>query len=224
MLFTTCLGLGSQVMGCSLRKEALSPVKGDALIENNLKLKAWEKREKEFIKFAIENEVKYDPWEGYDKIKEEAADVGFMPDIQEDEDDEDDDEDIIVKNCEIVDLRNNAGALKTEHERRKSSGKNSEVQTDPPEGVDFDWDLSDKTDTETQTAPPSRNGRVDEPTDAIVQTDQRIVFPGSQTRPSSDKKVTFDLDQAEKMCLKHNWSQTRWETHDKEIQVSRKKL
>ena len=68
MLFTTCLGLGSQVMGCSLRKEALSPVKGDALIENNLKLKAWERREKEFIKFAIENEVKYDERRTFDRL------------------------------------------------------------------------------------------------------------------------------------------------------------
>ena len=70
-----------------------------------------------------------------------------------------------------------------------------------------------------QTAPPSRVGSSHpEPSDAIVQTDQRIVFQGSH-RPQSEKKTTFDLDVVEKMSLKNNWSQTRWEVQDKEVQV-----
>ena len=60
--------------------------------------------------------------------------------------------------------------------------------------------------------------RWQEPADAIVQTDQRIVFFGAH-QPQSESKVTFDLDPADKIKLKNNWSQTQWEVHDKEVQV-----
>ena len=108
-------------------------------------------------------------------------------------------------------------------------------------GVDFDWDLSDKTDTETQT----RRGTTDPhvgPADAIVQvfvekhtlnqlllfhsnqplewvfflqTDQRIVFHNS-------KAVRFSNSGGEKAPAgrkKSSASQTRWELKDKEVQV-----
>ena len=69
--------------------------------------------------------------------------------------------------------------------------KNTECQTDPVKDEAFDWDLSDKTDCETQTVPPTRanstlsGGIIYSYTaqnfdlqfqDAIVQTDQRLVF------------------------------------------------
>ncbi len=65
--------------------------------------------------------------------------------------------------------------------------RSSEAQTDPvTDEAAFDWDLSDRTDCETQTTPPTRatstvegvSARVNEIqlTDAIVQTDQRLTF------------------------------------------------
>ncbi len=76
----------------------------------------------------------------------------------------------------------------------------SGIQTDPVHDESaFDWDLSDRTDTETQTLPPTRAGSTSFSVgggggggggrgaggvgysdhflqDAIVQTDQRLVF------------------------------------------------
>lgn len=60
--------------------------------------------------------------------------------------------------------------------------RTTECQTDPVLDEAFDWDLSDKTDIETQTVPPTRanstvtGGAINIPQDAIVQTDQRLVF------------------------------------------------
>ena len=68
--------------------------------------------------------------------------------------------------------------------------KSTECQTDPVKDEVFDWDLSDKTDCETQTVPPTRanstlgGGIIYSYTanfdlqfqDAIVQTDQRLAF------------------------------------------------
>ena len=66
-----------------------------------------------------------------------------------------------------------------------------------------------------KTAPPSRCGSsYPEPADAIVQTDQRIVFKGRHSRI-----ITFDLDDVEQMSIKNSWSQTHWEVEDKEVQV-----
>ena len=101
------------------------------------------------------------------------------------------------------------------------------------QGVDFDWDLSDKTDTETQT----RRGAIGDPhtgpADAIVQvriiiitifvsfhisfvafqTDQRIVFQNS-------KAVRFSNSEEKVPARKKSSaSQTRWELKDKEVQV-----
>ena len=71
-----------------------------------------------------------------------------------------------------------------------SNLRSTECQTDPVKDEAFDWDLSDKTDCETQTVPPTRanstlgGGIIYSYTanfdlqlqDAIVQTDQRLVF------------------------------------------------
>ena len=115
---------------------------------------------------------------------------------------------------------------------------------DYSKGVDFDWDLSDKTDTETQTHRGTNDPHVG-PADAIVQvflfksiqttsikclpplqldigmnfmfvqTDQRIVFHNS-------KAVRFIKGSGEKSPTarkKSSASQTRWELKDKEVQV-----
>ena len=80
------------------------------------------------------------------------------------------------------------------------------------QGVDFDWDLSDKTDTETQTRRGSQAG----PADAIVQTDQRIVF---QKANGEKRAVRFSSSAERGHRQTTSSSQTRWETRDKEVQV-----
>jgi hypothetical protein len=74
--------------------------------------------------------------------------------------------------------------------QQSSNFKSTECQTDPVKDEVFDWDLSDKTDCETQTVPPTRanstlgGGIIYSYTanfdlqfqDAIVQTDQRLAF------------------------------------------------
>ena len=80
------------------------------------------------------------------------------------------------------------------------------------QGVDFDWDLSDKTDTETQTRRGSQTG----PADAIVQTDQRIVF---QKANGEKRAVRFSSSAERGHRQTTSSSQTRWETRDKEVQV-----
>ena len=86
----------------------------------------------------------------------------------------------------------------------------SASQTDPvdDQAADFDWDLSDRNDSETQTRNPSSVHS----DDATVQTDQRIVF-----RPA-DKKVSFSSEavidnsgrsSGKSRHPKHSWSQTR---------------
>ena len=117
-------------MGCSLSKEDLTQGEGGNIIQ----LEAWEKKEKESVRYAIESEVKYDPWGEYDqKGKVSAAPT----------------QDLKEKNVSIVDLRTNHDGIKNARDV-KSAVKNSEAQTDSAEGVDFDWDLTDKTDIETQ--------------------------------------------------------------------------
>ena len=51
----------------------------------------------------------------------------------------------------IVDLRADYDVINSVNKQKLSViSKTSESQTDNPDGVDFDWDLSDKTDNETQ--------------------------------------------------------------------------
>ena len=112
----------------------------------------------------------------------------------------------------------NLGRDRNPTERRKGrvERKHSASQTDPPDGVDFDWDLSDKYDSETQTRQSSSNWS----DDATAQTDQRIVFH------KRGKKVSFQSSGVEsssaksRSAAKHSWSQTRFqESQDKECQV-----
>ena len=98
---------------------------------------------------------------------------------------------------------------------RSQSRKHSASQTEPPDGVDFDWDLTDKFDSETQTRQSSSNWS----DDATVQTDQRIVFH------NKGKKVSFQSSGVgssakSRSASKHSWSQTKFQdSQDKECQV-----
>ena len=91
--------------------------------------------------------------------------------------------------------------------RAHSASQTDPVDTD--QAADFDWDLSDRNDSETQTRNPSSVHS----DDATVQTDQRIVF-----RPA-DKKVSFSSEavidnsgrsSGKSRHPKHSWSQTRY--------------
>ena len=106
---------------------------------------------------------------------------------------------------QIVNLRTrNNSDKKVKSKAVKINRKNSECQTDPVDGGEFDWDLSDKADIETQTRPTSPESRP-RSDDATVQTDQRIVFP-----PDPLKRVKFELGR-ERGPARPNWSQTQWE-------------
>ena len=126
------------------------------------------------------------------------------------------------KSVQLVNLNQTISAVVENELKRKvknSSGNraSSAIQTDPVDGVDFDWDLSDKNDSETQTRNPSSNYS----DDATVQTDQRIVFKSS----GAAKKVSFqqtEKSDSSKSSRKHSWSQTRWgvtDNNDKDCQV-----
>ena len=85
-----------------------------------------------------------------------------------------------LEQAEIVSLHRSRNVKSLEDALKRSS----ECQTDPVNEEVFDWDLSDRTDTETQTNPPTRatstnnQGSDGDPDlqDAIVQTDQRLTF------------------------------------------------
>ena len=91
-----------------------------------------------------------------------------------------DDPEGLEQEPEIVSLHRPTYAKSLEDALKRSS----ECQTDPVNEEVFDWDLSDRTDTETQTNPPTRatstnnQGSDGDPDlqDAIVQTDQRLTF------------------------------------------------
>ena len=85
----------------------------------------------------------YDPWEGsiktVDSEHSKTVTVVSPPGSGSTQ----------AENVSIVDLRAKSVVIKAAH-KFSASSKSSECQTDHPEGVDFDWDLTDKTDTETQ--------------------------------------------------------------------------
>ena len=158
--------------------------------------------------------IEYDPWEGdtrdsnSDSVNSNKSvkilSVSPSPSSQ-------------AENVSIVDLRAKSDVINASQQLQVVH-KTSSCQTDHPDGVDFDWDLTDKTDTETQTSPPSRADSLDtEPLDVIVQTDQRIVF-------HSGKRVTFNLDESESAAKKSIYSQTVWEVDHKETQVETSEL
>ena len=154
-------------------------------------------------KFSFEASVEYDPWEGNvekssSSIESKAVRI-LTPRGSTGED------------VSIIDLRRRSGVIKAAL-NCDNVFKNSECQTDQPEGVDFDWDLSDKIDTETQTSPPTpADWGHSEPLDVIVQTDQRIVF--------STNKKRVSLEESDKTVKASTSSQTSWDVTDQEIQV-----
>ena len=101
-------------------------------------------------------------------------------------------------------------------EARKVNRKHSASQTEPVDGVDFDWDLSDKYDSETQTRQSTSNWS----DDATVQTDQRIVFHNGGKKVSFQSSG-FGSSAKSRSASKHSWSQTRLleSQEDKECQV-----
>ena len=213
----------SKVMGCSPSRDQDITLEenehGKMLIHDiTVKKNPWTE--------PFETEVEYDPWEGSlrrsDSDKSKLVRVLSPPKSLNSASGE---------NVSIVDLRAQS-VLVNASKKFAVESKTSESQTDIPDGVDFDWDLTDKTDTETQvqnvdniyyrilattnfqTSPPSRADSINtEPLDAIIQTDQRIVFH------SAGKKVTFNLEDSDNVAKTDRQSQTIWDVNDKEIQV-----
>ena len=106
--------------------------------------------------------------------------------------------------------------------------KNTECQTDPVKDEAFDWDLSDKTDCETQTVPPTRAnstvgglGLIDLLQDAIVQTDQRLVFllRRSNLLKQPKRRQTPVTSASKHASLTDAWVQTYVEVQEVGIQV-----
>ena len=102
------------------------------------------RKKKDSFKYSVENDVIYDPWGVGEKV--EKFDLAQIHGENN-------------ENVSIIDLRANHDAIKTARDL-KSARKHSECQTDPAEGVDFDWDLTDKTDTETQVVKNMIGGKV----------------------------------------------------------------
>lgn len=213
-----CSDPGPQVMGCLLSRD---DQKNSSQDEVGHLILTDAKRKKDSEKYLVNTEIVHDPWGAVEKIDAEDDDIAEVHGDKR-------------ENVSIIDLRAAHSAIQNVH-NTKTNGKNSESQTEPADGVDFDWDLTDKTDIETQvvtkdgdearpvfafqTAPPSRVGSSHpEPADAIVQTDQRIVFKDNHQQ-RTDNVVTFDLDELEKLSIKNGWSQTHWDVEDKEVQV-----
>ena len=144
--------------------------------------------------------------------------------------------------AEVVDL----------HSTIKSTVRNrvllsSSTQTDPVQDEAFDWDLSDRADTETQTRsnssvlgknywqqPPSADHSDQLPQDALVQTDQRLVFLLRRARTQSEDNDDDDNDDVmapdessksengnKKRIRYHDaWSQTFVEVQEIGVQVN----
>ena len=144
--------------------------------------------------------------------------------------------------AEVVDL----------HSTIKSTVRNrvlqsSSTQTDPVQDEAFDWDLSDRADTETQTRsnssvlgknyweqPASADHSDQLPQDALVQTDQRLVFLLRRARTQSEDNGDDDNDDVmapdessksengnKKRIRYHDaWSQTFVEVQEIGVQVN----
>ena len=143
--------------------------------------------------------VEYDPWEGSgagDKSTSSIASKSVRIISPKDS---------AVDDVSIVDLRSKSDVLKAARSS-DNSFKTSQCQTDQPEGVDFDWDLTDNIDNETQTNPSSQS------LDVIVQTDQRIVF-------SNNNRKNVKLKKSDGGQKSSTSSQTSWEVTDREVQV-----
>ena len=152
---------------------------------------------------SFEPGVQYDPWEGsVGKSSNRNKSVRIVSPKGS-----------AGEEVSIVDLRSQSDVIKASL-CCDNVFKNSECQTDQPEGVDFDWDLTDKIDNETQTSTSRADSNIFEPLDVIVQTDQRIVFTTKRRRGRLG-----DSDKAQKSSRVSASSQTSWDVTDQEIQV-----
>ena len=125
----------AQVMGCLLSKEDLKQVSKE---EDEMQLTITDaKRKKDSQKYLVDIDILHDPWGTGEKVDNEDEDIAEVHGGDKKE------------NVSIIDLRAAHSAIQSVHDT-KTVGKHSESQTEPADGVDFDWDLSDKTDIETQ--------------------------------------------------------------------------
>ena len=122
---------GHRVMGCLLSKEDLKYLSQEELGQL---VRQEAQRKKDSEKYLVETEIIHDPWGPGEKIDLTGVD---FPEVHGDE----------KENVSIIDLRAAHSAIQNV---QNSASKHSESQTEPADGVDFDWDLTDKTDTETQ--------------------------------------------------------------------------
>ena len=182
-------------MGCGPSQQHTAKSHHTDMIIQDLKMR------KDPWSLSFQPSVEYDPWEG---SVEKSASSSQSKSVR-----------IIsgTSAVSIVDLRSKSDVIKASLSC-DNVFKNSECQTEKPEGVDFDWDfdLTDKIDIETQTSPSTwADSSISEPLDVIVQTDQRIVFPATKRRARVE-----DSNKTEKTSSS---SQTWWEVSDQEIQV-----
>ena len=124
-----------QAMGCRLSNEDLKNVSQE---EAGHLIRKESKRKKDSKKYIVKNLVVHDPWREGERVDTEKLDIA---DVHGDGENK--------ENVSIIDLRANHSLIQNV-QNTKSVRKHSECQTDPADGVDFDWDLSDKTDSETQ--------------------------------------------------------------------------
>eukprot|EP00095_Tigriopus_kingsejongensis_P008836 maker-scaffold15_size728074-snap-gene-0.12 protein:Tk08836 transcript:maker-scaffold15_size728074-snap-gene-0.12-mRNA-1 annotation:"kyphoscoliosis " len=125
-----------------------------------------------------------------------------------------------VKDPEIIDLHER---LAPSHTRNRAL-TSTKSQTDPVQDEAFDWDLSDKTEVETQTMPSSRvnSGCGHESSldtfyrqDAIVQTDQRLAFLLKRSTKNQQ-----DATPSQRIRLHDAWCQTHIEVQEIGVQVT----
>ena len=133
----------SKVMGCSPSREQ------DIILRENEHKKMLihdiTVKKNPWTESPFEADVEYDPWEGSMKKsfleKRNSVRVLSPPKSSLSS--------TSGENVSIVDLRAQS-VLVNASKKFAVESKTSESQTDNPDGVDFDWDLTDKTDNETQ--------------------------------------------------------------------------
>ena len=125
-------------MGCSPSKEETENVTKDDEKQN--KMIDYISTKRDPWQLSFNESTKYDPWEGSIKIIKPKTEKTTVVQIESAAQEND---------VSIVDLRSTSDAIRAV-QKISTIVKTSESQTDNPDGVDFDWDLSDKTDTETQ--------------------------------------------------------------------------
>ena len=82
--------------------------------------------------------------------------------------------------------------------------KTSSTQTDPVQDEAFDWDLSDKTEVETQTVPPSRSNSVNSAHPRTGANRAEVVKVAMDL--ASGGRITMDADEA-RLNLSENFAE-----------------